>query len=215
MQTVYDYQKEGQLNSYQEVILKSGSPRRRELLDFLRPQVLVESLDERAIEERYMAKYQQDPYIERVAKTCCEIAKGKIGNDLKELCLYIAADTVVVHHDQIYHKPKDDQEAYSMLRSYFGKTHYVITAVCIRQKDYLDTFYCVTAVTFVPYYPDLEAPIRAYIQSGSCLDKSGSYGIQELDPRFVASIEGDIHTVIGLPVAELSRRLNFGKSFFV
>lgn len=60
---------------------------------------------------------------------------------------------------------------------------------------------------FVDYYPALEELIQSYIFEKQPLDKAGAYGIQELDPRFVAGIYGDVHTIIGLPVAEVSRRI--------
>lgn len=94
-----------------------------------------------------------------------------------------------------------------MLRSYFGKSHYVVTSVCLRTSHSLDVFYTVAQIDFVDYYPALEEAIQSYIHDKQPLDKAGAYGIQELDPRFVAGISGDIHTIIGLPVAEVSRRI--------
>lgn len=208
MQTTFDYQQKGIRPDFGQVVLMSSSPRRRELLAFLNPIVQHNEVDERSIEVHFMDYYSDEPFIQRAAKTCCEISKGKLELELMPDTLYIAADTIVINQDQIYNKPADAEEAYQMLKSYFGKTHHVVTSVCLKTENYLDVFYTVTAVRFVDEYPALEPAIRNYAASGSPLDKSGGYGIQELDPRFVAEIYGDIHTVIGLPVAELSRRIH-------
>lgn len=207
MKTVFDYQRLGEELVFDQVVLLSNSPRRRELLDFLQPQIASNDLDERAVEEQFMAAYAEDDFITRAAKTCCEISKAKSDFPLEEGKLYLSADTIVVADGKIYNKPQDLAEAETMLRSYFGKSHHVVTSVCLRTKDYLDVFYTVARIDFVSMYPELEEAIRTYVQTKRPLDKSGAYGIQELDPRFVAGIEGDIHTIIGLPVAEVARRL--------
>lgn len=73
-----------------------------------------------------------------------------------------------------------------MFRSYFGKSHYVVTSVCLRTSQSLDVFYTLAQIDFVDYYPALEELIQSYIFEKQPLDKAGAYGIQELDPRFVA-----------------------------
>lgn len=212
MNGIYNYQQEGLLGSYQQVVLMSQSPRRRDLLSFLAPQVQAPEVDERRIEEETMARYVEDPYLIRVAKTGCEIAKAKLPKTLEDQTLYIAADTLVVHQDQIYHKPQDLEEAEAMIRSYLGKTHQVVTSVCLATKKGLDIFYSVASVNFVAHDPALDPLIQAYLLSGSPLDKAGAYGIQDIDPRLIASIQGDLYTIIGLPVAELHRRLEYPSS---
>ncbi|MGX7092363.1 Maf family protein [Hutsoniella sourekii] len=207
MKTSIDYQQEGFLTKFNQVKLVSGSPRRLELLSYLDPEISLNEIDERSIEDHYMDLYEDDPFVERAAKTCCEISKAKLDLAIEPSTLYIAADTIVICQEKIYNKPEDAAEAYAMLRSYFGRSHQVVTSVCLKAEDFLDVFYTLTEVTFVSYYEQLEAAIQAYVDSGLPLDKSGAYGIQELDPRFVASICGDIHTVIGLPVAEVNQRI--------
>ncbi|MEG3311296.1 Maf family protein [Streptococcus sp. SS-4456] len=207
MQTVFNYQKEGSREQISSYILLSNSPRRKQLLGFLQPQIASVEVDERAIEEHFMKEFSTDDFLTRAAKTCCEISKAKSDMELEPGHLYISADTIVVADGQIFNKPRDLDEAESMLHSYFGKSHYVVTSVCLRSSQSLDVFYTVAQIDFVDYYPALEEDIQAYIHEKQPLDKAGAYGIQELDPRFVASISGDIHTIIGLPVAEVSRRI--------
>lgn len=207
MQTVFDYQKEGSREQISSYNLLSNSPRRKQLLGFLKPQITSVEVDERAIEERFMKEFSADDFLTRAAKTCCEISKAKSDMELEPGYLYISADTIVVADGQIFNKPRDLTEAEAMFRSYFGKSHYVVTSVCLRSTQSLDVFYTLARIDFVDYYPALEEHIQAYIHEKQPLDKAGAYGIQELDPRFVAGISGDIHTIIGLPVAEVSRRI--------
>ncbi|HFI0457614.1 TPA: nucleoside triphosphate pyrophosphatase [Streptococcus suis] len=207
MQTIFEYQKEGQQPEISTFVLLSNSPRRKQLLEFLEPVIASVEVDERGIEERFMKEFAADEFLIRAAKTCCEISKAKSDIDLLPNHLYISADTIVVAEGQIFNKPQDLTEAERMLRSYFGKSHHVVTSVCLRTNRSLDVFYTLAQIDFVDYYPALEEAIQSYIHDKQPLDKAGAYGIQELDPRFVASISGDIHTIIGLPVSEVSRRI--------
>ena len=207
MEHCIEYERIGVRPKCQHYVLLSGSPRRRELLAFLEPRVQTVTIDERRIEQQFMAQYQDEAFLQRAAQTCCEISKAKSEIALEEDTLYISADTIVVHREKIYNKPLDAADAFAMLRSYFGEEHYVVTSVCLRAKNYLEVFYTVTAIRFVDYYEGLHQALQEYVASGEPMDKSGSYGIQSLDPRFVERIDGDLYTVIGLPVAELSRRL--------
>ncbi|HFU4001640.1 TPA: nucleoside triphosphate pyrophosphatase [Streptococcus suis] len=207
MQTIFEYQKEGQQPEISTFVLLSNSPRCKQLLEFLQPQIASVEVDERGIEERFLKEFAADEFLTRAAKTCCEISKSKSDIDLSPGHLYISADTIVVSDGQIFNKPQDLTEAETMLRSYFGKSHHVVTSVCLRTNRSLDVFYTLAQIDFVDYYPALEEAIQSYIHDKQPLDKAGAYGIQELDLRFVAGISGDIHTIIGLPVSEVSRRI--------
>lgn len=207
MAYVYDYEISGKLSDIERFVLLSTSPRRKELLAFLKPEIARVDIDERGIEEAFMDYYQAEDFLTRAAKTCCEISKAKSDQPLEDGVLYLSADTIVVANDQIYNKPKDLAEAKQMIRSYFGGSHHVVTSVCLRMKGYLNVFYTVAKLDFVDLYPALESAIDTYVEDKQPLDKSGAYGIQELDPRFVKAISGDIHTIIGLPVAEVSQRI--------
>ncbi|MGT2756322.1 Maf family protein [Streptococcus ovuberis] len=207
---VFEYESSGKRKEVKSFVLLSASPRRQELLRFLDPEVRAIAIDERKIEETFMAHYAKDEFLVRAAKTCCEISKAKSSGPLEEGKLYISADTMVILGEEVYNKPRDLEDAKRMLRSYFGRSQHVVTSVCLRMEDYLEVFYSVAQIDFVAYYPALEEAIEAYVEEKRPLDKSGAYGIQELDPRFVKQVLGDIYTIIGLPVAEIASRL-FGK----
>lgn len=204
---VIDYEKWGQRGKIEQVVLLSQSPRRRELLGFLNPQIGSNDVDERAIEEQFMKTYVANDFVTRAAKTCCEISKAKSQIPLEKGVLAISADTIVIHNNNIYNKPENLEQARQMFLSYFGKTHWVATSVCLRTYDSLEIFYTLAEIDFVDFYPELEAVVDQYIFEKQPFDKAGAYGIQELDPRFIKEIRGDIHTIIGLPVAETAYRI--------
>lgn len=207
MNYINDYEKLGEIEKYKKYILMSKSPRRRDLLSFLKPEIDSIRIDERAIEKIYMEKYKDCDFLERASKTCAEIAKAKSDVDLVKDCLYISSDTMVIMDDIIYGKPRDVAEAREMFMSYFGKSHYVVTGVCLRSKNYLDVFYSIAEVRFTDYYKALDEIIDGYLREENVMDKAGAYGIQDLDPRLISFINGDINTIIGLPVSEVSRRI--------
>ena len=207
MNYTYNYIHTGSKKPIEKYILLSGSPRRASLLAFLAPQIHKTSIDERSIEKYFMDQYKDHDFIHRVGMTCCEISRAKANLPMEKNTMYISADTMVLMEDQIYNKPSKLEEARQMFLSYFGKTHQVITSVCLKMQDYEDTFYAIAEVEFIPYYRGLDPIISAYLTKENVMDKAGAYGIQDLDPRFVKRINGDIHTIIGLPVAELAYRL--------
>lgn len=207
MQTVFDVEKVGHKGDFKQVVLLSTSPRRKELLSFLHPMIASVEVDERTLEDHFMGVYQQDDFLTRAAKVCCEISKAKSDRELDAETLYISADTMVISDGKIFNKPVDIQEARQMLYSYFGNSHYVVTSVCLRMQAYLEVFYTVAKIAFVDFYPELEQVVEDYLTIKQPLDKAGAYGFQELDPRLVKSVTGDIHTIIGLPVAEVSKRI--------
>lgn len=202
-----DVERDGKLGRYKEVVLCSQSPRRKELLDFVDLSTETKDTAEREIENHYMDLYREEAFVDRVGLTATHLAHAKIPEDIKPSTLYIAADTMVIHHDQIYNKPKDDAEAYDMIRSYFGETHAVVTGVCLAQDQGYETFYTVTEVTFIPYFDQLEELIRDYIARRKPMDKSGAYGLQEIPPLFIEKVAGDPNNVVGLPVGEVARRV--------
>lgn len=207
MNYIYDFIETGKKDPIENYILLSGSPRRASLLSFLNPQICKTNIDERTIEKHYMEKYKNEEFIHRVGMTCCQISRAKSNIEMENNTMYISADTMVVMDDQIYNKPRNLDKARQMFLSYFGKTHHVITSVCLKMKDYENTFYTIAEVEFVNFYEELSSVINKYLKEENIMDKAGAYGIQDLDPRFVKRISGDINTIIGLPVAEVSYRI--------
>lgn len=126
-----------------------------------------------------------------------------------EPCLVIGADTVVVKDGKILGKPKDEGEAFAMLRGLQGRSHEVYTGVALLELDggvvHVRSSHAEGTRVFVHGMGDDE--IRAYISTGEAMDKAGAYGIQGRFAVFVDRVEGDYYNVVGLPVAYLYRQL--------
>lgn len=114
-------------------------------------------------------------------------------------------DTVVVSDGVILGKPKDKADAFSTLKKLSGKTHEVITGVCITENGRSESFYEVTKVTF---YPLSDETVESYIDTDEVYDKAGSYGIQGFGSVLVEKIEGDYFSVVGLPISKTARLLS-------
>lgn len=181
-----------------EIILASGSPRRKAFFEEMGipfkqkviniEEVFPESLSDSAIVE-YLIKLKAEPF------------KSKI----QEKQIVITADTIVWHQGQYLGKPKNKKEARNMLLALSGSTHQVITAVGFLQKRKWESICCCSEVQFSTINPKA---IEAYIASGSPLDKAGAYGIQDsFGKRYVSSINGSYTNIIGLPVAQVLRKL--------
>lgn len=116
----------------------------------------------------------------------------------------IGSDTVVVLDGRVLGKPRDVDDARAMLRALSGRTHEVMTGVCVLADGEEHTFVEVARVTF---YELADDEIDAYVASGEPLDKAGAYGIQGLGRLLVRGMEGDYYAVVGLPIARLVRLL--------
>lgn len=119
--------------------------------------------------------------------------------------LVIAADTVVIHNEKILGKPENRQAAFTMLSDLSGKEHTVCTGVTLGFEGHYTTFSAQTSVCFHPLGED---EINSYIATGEPMDKAGAYGIQGRGALLVKSISGDFYNVVGLPVAQLNKKLN-------
>ena len=187
------------------IILASGSPRRKELLETMGIRsftVLKPEFDEGAVTA-------PDPgaLVEALSRGKAAAAAAQTGPEP----LIIAADTVVALADAVLGKPADESDAFRMLSALSGRRHKVYTGVTVRQGDRVLTGHEVTEVAFRPL---TEAEIRAYIRTGEPMDKAGAYGIQGMGALLVEKINGDFFNVMGLPVLRLSRMLSrFGVSF--
>lgn len=126
----------------------------------------------------------------------------------------IGADTVVVHNQTIFEKPRDPQHASEMLKKLSDDSHMVLTGIALLKTDRSNTivnqqtFVETTTVTFGSIN---DAEIKRYVATGSPLDKAGAYGIQDdFGAFFVKRIEGDYYNIVGLPLHALYNHL---KSF--
>lgn len=169
------------------VILASASPRRRELLTQIFPEFeIIPAIGQEKSDKSLPPK----DYVAALAAQKCDEVFSSHPNSL-----VIGCDTIVVFDGKILGKPKDSEEAIKTLSALSGKIHQVMTGVCIRtpQKRLIDVD--VTEVTFNELS---EKFIKDYVESGSPLDKAGSYGIQ--DGGVVKSYFGSYTNVVGLPV---------------
>ena len=177
-----------------KIILASASPRRAELIRKLGADIAVVPSD---AEEVTLAGAEE---------TAVENAKRKALSVPAEGGVVLGADTVVVSADnRPLGKPHSEEEAFAMLRELCGRTHEVVTAVCLTDGKKTVEGREKTKVTFSA--ADDEA-LRAYIATGKPFDKAGGYGLQDKEiAPLVAKVEGDRDNVIGLPVSLVSRLL--------
>lgn len=189
------------------IVLASASPRRRELLSNLVQQFEVLPAD---IDETPFELEKPEEYVIRMAREKAEAVIDKHQLALRDLV--IASDTSVVLGDTILGKPINFEDANNMLRALSGKTHRVMTSLCVCNGglNRVATRNVVTDVTFRDI-SDLE--IQQYWSTGEPTDKAGAYAIQGIGSIFVSHISGSFSAVVGLPLFELSQLLSeFGVS---
>lgn len=187
------------------IILSSNSPRRKELLAGLDLDFEVRVIP--GIDESYPEDMPVGEIAEYIASKKADAYKSLIkGNDL-----VLTADTVVILGDKVLGKPANLDDAKGMLRLLSGKTHHVITGVCLMTKDKQRHFSVVTDVSFKELS---DAEIDYYVERYKPLDKAGAYGIQEWIGHIgVTSIAGSYFNVMGLPVQRIYTELqNFFNS---
>lgn len=173
------------------LILASGSPRRRELMEMLGIEEL--KIIPAAGEERLPRGAGPRETVEALARAKC--AEVFPACDPGDICL--AADTIVWFDGKIFGKPHSAEEAGEMLSALSGKTHEVYTGVAIMRGDMAFVGAEMTRVHFREIAP---AEIAAYIATGEPMDKAGAYGAQGRGAVFVRGIEGDFFNVMGLPL---------------
>ncbi|MCI8429130.1 MAG: septum formation inhibitor Maf [Lachnospiraceae bacterium] len=176
-----------------KIILASGSPRRRELLEQIGVKFEIHKAEG---EEKITSSIPEEAVKELSLQKAKEVS-GKYDGDV-----IIGADTVVAVDGQILGKPADRADAVRMLRLLQGKEHQVITGVTVILKESGKTV-SFAEVTKVYIFPMTEEQIEQYIETGEPMDKAGAYGIQGKFAVYVSGIEGDYNNVVGLPVGRL------------
>ena len=177
------------------IILGSQSPRRQELLHGLDVNFTVNVID--GLEENYPATLQGEDIPMFLAQQKADAYR----NALTPHDMLITADTIVWLDGIVYGKPKDEADAKKMLRALSGKTHDVITGVCVTTTERQETFAAISKVTFASFSDD---EINYYIEKYRPMDKAGSYGVQEwIGYIGVEHIDGSFYNVMGLPVQRL------------
>lgn len=186
------------LEKYQ-IILASNSPRRKELLSGLGINYEVRTLS--GIEETYPETLKAEEIPLYIAREKAEAYRETMRPDE----LIITADTIVWLDGVVMGKPCDEEEARQMLRNLSGKTHQVITGVCLTAVGFQRSFSAVTEVTFAELSDE---EIDYYIRTYQPMDKAGSYGVQEwIGFIGVQKISGSYFNVMGLPVQRLYTEL--------
>jgi septum formation protein len=180
------------------IILASQSPRRQELLSGLNIPFEVKVIDVEETYPRELVGVDIPMYLaEKKANAYLEI--------MDENTLLITADTIVWHEGKVYNKPKDKAEATAMLKALSGKTHQVITGVCLCTKTKRKVFHVMSEVRFARLSPQ---EISYYLENYEPYDKAGAYGVQEwIGYIGVEFIEGSYFNVMGLPIQRLYNEL--------
>ncbi|MDL2223330.1 Maf family nucleotide pyrophosphatase [Bacteroidales bacterium OttesenSCG-928-M11] len=178
-----------------KIVLGSNSPRRKELLSGLDIDFEVKTLPD--IDESYPIKLWKEEIPVYIAK-----AKANAYRDLMEDdTLLITADTIVWLAGEVFGKPKDKEDAKRILQALSGKTHEVLTGVCLTSKQKQKAFYAVSMVKFAQLE---EEEIDYYIEKYLPFDKAGSYGVQDwIGYIGVEGLTGSFYNVMGLPVRML------------
>jgi septum formation protein len=186
------------LEDYQ-LILASQSPRRHQMLKELGLEFKIQTKD---VEEVYPDHLKGEEIPVYLAKLKAEA----FVLDLNEKELVITADTIVCVDDMVLGKPNDRAEAVNMLKTLSGRSHQVISGVCLKSKEKEASFSCTTHVHFKELSLD---EIDYYIDNYKPFDKAGAYGIQEwIGFVGIDGIEGSYFNVVGLPIQRLYQELN-------
>lgn len=179
-----------------KIILRSASPRRKELLEKAGYsfEIIAADIDE-------TLDLNKTPY-ENVKRLGLE--KAKYEQEKYPDAILIGCDTIVVLDGQIYGKPKDEQMAFEMLKKLSGRMHQVMSGVGIIYRDKVYNF----VVTSDVYFKHLEEQeIWQYIETKECFGKAGSYAIQGIGRTLIDHYDGSLENIIGLPVQEVVRIL--------
>ena len=188
------------------LLLASNSPRRKELLTQLGYQFDIVKID---VDESYPSDLKPDEIAEYVS------AKKAKAFDVNENEILLTSDTIVALDQKILLKPKDENEAFEMIKSLSGKVHQVYTAFTLKT---VDSEISKTSKTDVEFSEISDEEIKFYINNYKPFDKAGSYGIQEwLGMTKIKNIFGSFYSVMGLPVdlvyEELKKLGCFPKNF--
>lgn len=184
-----------------EFVLASASPRRKELLSQI------------GIKFRTCTSKKEEEVLRNLPENIVKDLSYTKARDVYERgnreSVVIGADTIVVANEQVLGKPKDEKEAFEMIKMLQGDIHHVYTGVSIiweqNNNTHVSSFYAVTEVEL--YYMN-DDEIRNYITTTEPYDKAGGYAIQGYFARYVKGIKGDYNNVVGLPIGKLYQVLN-------
>jgi septum formation protein len=181
------------------LILASGSPRRQQ---FLKDLDLNFEIRLKEIEEVYPLELKAEEITDYLA----ELKANAFEGELKANEILITSDTIVWHNEKALGKPKDEEEAFAILKSLSNTTHEVITSVCFKTSKKTEVVNEMTKVTFNELSDEA---IRYYLENYKPYDKAGAYGIQEwIGFIGVSKIEGSYANVMGMPTDKVYEYLS-------
>ena len=194
------------LEHKEKKILASASPRRKELLEQLGLTFLVFPAQG---EEKQVGDTPSEIVMNLAKQKAEEIYEKMIEAKVGEQdSLVIGADTVVVKDGKVLGKPKNREDAFTMLKGLSGSIHEVYTGVSLwMREDGKKVQYSFYECTKVTMYPVTDEELNRYIDTGEPMDKAGAYGIQGKAAAFIEKIEGDYNNVVGLPIARIYQEL--------
>lgn len=178
-----------------KLILASGSPRRKQILEEAGFNVLVQAP---VLEEIFPDGALEDAVM-NLAKQKMTAFRLQYQNSVTPSCLVVSCDTVVVFSNKVLGKPKDLLESKEFLQQLSGRVHSVISGVCIFDGAVGQDF-CFYDLSKVWFKNLSEVDIIDYVNSKQGLDKAGAYGIQEVGEKFVEKIEGSYLNIVGFPL---------------
>lgn len=181
------------------IVLASQSPRRIELLSLITPNfsVVPANIDEPSVSAAPAEAVRRISLL-KAQKVASLVSSGS---------LVIGADTLVYAENAVMGKPKNEEEAFEMIKILSGKTHNVYTGVTVI-NTLTNKAFTESECTGVSFAEMSESEIRDYIATGEPMDKAGAYGIQGYASRFITGISGCYFNVVGLPVRLTYRLLN-------
>jgi len=187
------------------LILASASPRRQELL---RNAGILFRAEPANVFEQHRAGETPEAFVRRLAREKAEAVLRRVDPD----AVVLAADTEVVldlHGGKPLGKPRDERDATQMLKTLSGRSHYVITGVCLawKSKSFEWQFEDSSETTLVYMQQINDQEILDYVATGEPMDKAGGYAIQGVASRWIPRIEGCYFNVVGLPVPLVYRML--------
>lgn len=181
------------------IILASGSPRRQE---FFRNLNLEFEIRLKPVKEEYPDRLTHF----EISNYLAQLKALPFKEELKLNDILITSDTIVWHNKKALGKPRDENEAFSILKSLSDQTHEVITSVCFTTPTFEKTLYSITKVAFKNL---TDEEIKYYIKTAKPFDKAGAYGIQEWIGQIgVTKLEGSYFNVMGLPTHLVYKTLN-------
>jgi len=181
------------------LILASASPRRAEIL---RDAGYHFSILSSAIDETPYPDESPQDLVQRLASTKADLAAARAVGP----AILIAADTEVILDGHIFGKPRSSDDARRMLTKLSGRTHAVLTGVCLIRLPDVERI-CFVETTLVTFAPLSDEEIARYLATGEPHDKAGAYAIQGYAARYIPWIEGCYFNVVGLPLARLQQAL--------